>query len=38
MDQVWNPVEDALEQVFNEQESAEDAMNAAADEIRGRWE
>ncbi|SDR20334.1 carbohydrate ABC transporter substrate-binding protein, CUT1 family [Natronobacterium texcoconense] len=38
MDQVWNPVEDALEQVFNDQESAEDAMDAAAEEIRSRWD
>ncbi|QSW99580.1 extracellular solute-binding protein [Haloterrigena alkaliphila] len=38
MDQVWNPVEDGLEQAFNGQASPAEAMETAAEEIRGRWD
>lgn len=38
MDDVWTPVTDGLERVFNEQASADEAMATAADEIRSRWD
>ncbi|WP_137289474.1 substrate-binding domain-containing protein [Natronorubrum halophilum] len=38
MDSVWAPMEDALSQLFAGDESAADALEGAADEIRGSWE
>lgn len=38
MDYVWTPLEEGLERVFHGDESAADAMEATAEEIRGRWD
>ncbi|WP_265108021.1 substrate-binding domain-containing protein [Halosolutus halophilus] len=38
MDQVWVPVEEALESVFNEEATAQDALANAAEQIRGNWD
>ncbi|OIB55824.1 sugar ABC transporter substrate-binding protein [Natrialba sp. SSL1] len=38
MDLVFTPLEEALERVFNESEEPAEAMEAAAEEIRGRWD
>ncbi|SDJ52568.1 carbohydrate ABC transporter substrate-binding protein, CUT1 family [Natronorubrum texcoconense] len=38
MDSVWAPMEDALDQLFSGSESAADAFETAADEIRDSWD
>ncbi|WP_226479538.1 extracellular solute-binding protein [Natrinema amylolyticum] len=35
---VWTPLKDGLQRVFNGQASAEESMATAAEEIRGRWD
>lgn len=38
MDQVWDPVEEALESVFNEDATARDAFEDAAARVRDNWD
>jgi arabinogalactan oligomer / maltooligosaccharide transport system substrate-binding protein len=38
MDSVWAPMEDALDRLFAGDESAEDAFEEAAEEIRDSWD
>lgn len=35
---VWTPVKDGLQRVFNGQSSADESMATAAEEIRSRWD
>ncbi|WP_135305307.1 extracellular solute-binding protein [Haloarcula amylovorans] len=38
MDGVWQPVNDALTRAFNGDSSAQEAMDAAAEQVRSNWE
>ncbi|AHF98565.1 sugar ABC transporter substrate-binding protein [Halostagnicola larsenii XH-48] len=38
VDQIWDPLESGLERVFNGNESAAQAMESTAQNIRDRWE
>ncbi|MDJ1431293.1 extracellular solute-binding protein [Halostagnicola sp. A-GB9-2] len=37
-DQIWDPLEEGLERVFHGDESADEAMETAAEDIRDRWD
>lgn len=38
MDQVWDPVTDALERVLNDEQTARESFEQAADEVRSAWD